>query len=56
MLYQDIDHGKKAIAGAFVQIADNEFAFNVGAYDRSRGLILHPAISLSYATYLGDSQ
>ncbi len=56
MLYQDIDHGKKAIAGAFVQIADNEFAFNVKGYDRNRPLVIDPTISLLYSTYLGGNE
>jgi hypothetical protein len=53
MLYQDIDRGKRAIAGAFVQVAENEFAFKVSGYDRTRPLIIDPTINLVYSTYMG---
>lgn len=53
MLYQDIDHGKKAIAGAFVQVAESEFAFKVNGYDPKKPLIIDPTINLVYSTYLG---
>jgi hypothetical protein len=53
MLYQDIDHGKRAIAGAFVQVAENEFAFKVSGFDRARPLIIDPTVTLLYSTYIG---
>jgi hypothetical protein len=43
----------KEIAGAFRQLTDNKIGFNIGAYDRSRELVIDPA--LSYSTYLGGS-
>jgi hypothetical protein len=43
----------KEIAGAFRQLADNKIGFSVGAYDRSRELVIDPV--LSYSTYLGGS-
>jgi hypothetical protein len=53
VLYQDIGQSKKMISGAFVQIAENEFAFKVSGYDRARPLIIDPSISLVYSTYIG---
>jgi hypothetical protein len=53
ILYQTIDHGKKAIAGSFVQLAANEFGFRTSAYDTTRPLVIDPKISLVYATYAG---
>ena len=53
MLYQDLDQGKRAIGGAFVQVARNEFAFKAVNYDRTRPLIIDPTINLLYSTYAG---
>jgi len=53
MLYQDLEHGKRAIAGDFVQVARNEFAFKAENYDRTRPLIIDPTINLLYSTYAG---
>lgn len=55
MLYQDIDHGKRAIAGSFVQLSDNEFGFKLQKYDRTRPLIIDPTINLLYSTYIGGN-
>jgi hypothetical protein len=41
----------KDIAGSFRQLADNKIGFTVGAYDRSRELVIDPV--LSYSTYFG---
>ncbi len=41
------------IQGRYVFKADNEIGFEVAAYDRSRPLVIDPA--LSYSTYLGGS-
>jgi hypothetical protein len=53
MLYQDLDHGKRAIGGDFVQVARNEFAFKAETYDHTRPLIIDPTINLLYSTYAG---
>jgi Beta-propeller repeat len=53
LLYQSIEHGKKAIAGGFVQLAKNEFGFKAAKYDSARPLIIDPKINLVYATYAG---
>ena len=45
MLYQDIDRGRKMIAGAFVKVAEMEFAFNAPGYDRTKPLIIDPTIN-----------
>jgi hypothetical protein len=55
MLYQDVDHGKRAITGSFVQLSDNEFGFKLQKYDRTRPLIIDPTINLLYSTYLGGN-
>jgi hypothetical protein len=53
LIYQDIDSNKKEIAGAFVQVAENEFSFKVNGYDTTKPLIIDPKLTLVYSTYLG---
>ena len=53
VLYQTIEGGKRAIAGGFVQLAENEFGFRATDYDHTRPLIIDPKINLVYGTYLG---
>jgi hypothetical protein len=52
-LYQEGKRGRTRIAGGYVLRNRREAGFWVGAYDRSRPLVIDPA--LSYATYLGGS-
>jgi len=52
-IYQQDGNVQKTIAGSFRQIAGNQIGFTVGAYDRSRELVIDPV--LSYSTYLGGS-
>ncbi len=41
------------VAGRFVMLAENRVGFEVGAYDKSKPLVIDPA--LNYATYLGGN-
>jgi uncharacterized repeat protein (TIGR01451 family) len=50
-IYQQEGNTRKTIAGSFRQLADNKIGFSLGAYDRSRELVIDP--TLSYSTYLG---
>jgi hypothetical protein len=52
-IYQDVDGGRRAIDGRFVLTGAREVGFEVGAYERSRPLVLDPL--LVYSTYLGGS-
>jgi uncharacterized repeat protein (TIGR01451 family) len=52
-VYQQDGNAQKTIAGSFRQIGQNKIGFTVGAYDRSRELVIDP--TLSYSTYLGGS-
>lgn len=52
-IYQPDGRAKKIVAGSFRQLAGNKIGFQIGAYDRSRELVIDP--SLSYFTYLGGS-
>ncbi len=52
-VYQEAGGARTEIAGAFRQIAEDKIGFSVGAYDRSRELVIDPV--LSFSTYLGGS-
>ncbi len=52
-LYQSRKNAKQAVKGSFVEVAQNEFAFHLDAYDREKPLIIDPQIRLLYATYAG---
>jgi hypothetical protein len=52
-VYQPNGKTQQAVAGRFLQLADNRIGFEVGAYDRSRELIIDPV--LTYSSYLGGS-
>ncbi len=49
--YQEINGKRQNVAAEFVRESDNRVAFALGSYDRSRELVIDPA--LSYATYVG---
>lgn len=51
--YEETAGGRKQIACRYELTASGEVRFSLGAYDRSRVLIIDPV--LSYATYIGGS-
>jgi hypothetical protein len=52
-LYQTIDGQQRPVEGRFVIRNDKEVGFAVGAYDRTRTLVIDPV--LVYSTYLGGT-
>nr|MBA2565199.1 SBBP repeat-containing protein [Gemmatimonadota bacterium] len=52
VLYQHVDGARRKVAGEYV-LENGEVGFRVGAYDRSRPLVIDPA--LSYSTFLGGA-
>jgi hypothetical protein len=52
-LYQEIDGKRVAVDGSFVLSGASGLGFRVGAYDRSKPLVIDPV--LVYSTYLGGS-
>jgi uncharacterized repeat protein (TIGR01451 family) len=52
-VYQPDGDKQLPVEGRFLQLADNRIGFEVGAYDRSRELVIDPV--LSYSTYLGGT-
>ncbi|HUK48983.1 MAG TPA: SBBP repeat-containing protein [Terriglobales bacterium] len=52
-VYQKTSDGDQAVAGSFVLRGDDRAGFEVGAYDRSRTLIIDPV--LTFSSYLGGS-
>jgi uncharacterized repeat protein (TIGR01451 family) len=45
------DQSSATVEGGFRQLSDNKIGFTIGAYDRSRELVIDPV--LSYSTYFG---
>jgi hypothetical protein len=52
-IYQKDGGSRSAVDGRFVLLADNTVGFEVGAYDRNRGLVIDP--TLLYLSYLGGT-
>lgn len=52
-VYQEIAGQKQAVKGSFVLRSANRAGFSIGAYDRSRELIIDPI--LNFSTYFGGS-
>jgi uncharacterized repeat protein (TIGR01451 family) len=52
-VYQEIAGQKQPVEGAFVLRGKNRAGFAIGAYDRSRELVIDPI--LSFSTYFGGS-
>jgi hypothetical protein len=53
LLYQNAGSGKQVVSGKFVSLADHTVGFQFSRYDASRALVIDPALSLLYSTYLG---
>jgi hypothetical protein len=53
VVYQDIGGLRQAVAGRFVLEGNNQFGFQLGAYDPSRPLVIDP--TLSYSSYIGGN-
>ncbi len=53
VVYQEMKGGRKFIAASYRINSNHEVAFEVGAYDHSKPLVIDPV--LGYATYLGGS-
>ncbi len=53
VLYQEIDGKQRIVSGGFDVRAPDRIGFRVGAYDRSRRLVIDPDLELS--TYLGGA-
>ena len=52
-VYQEIDGHQQAVEGKFVLRGTNRAGFAIGAYDRSRELVIDPIVNFS--TYFGGS-
>jgi len=53
VLYQQVNGERRAVEGRYVLIGKRQVGFEIGAYDRSRALVIDP--TLVYSTYLGGS-
>jgi hypothetical protein len=53
VLYQEIDGLRSPVVGRFVFRGRNQIGFEVGAYDKSRALVIDPV--LVYTTYFGGA-
>jgi hypothetical protein len=54
VVYQDVQGVRQQVAGRYVMNDRRQVGFDLGAYDRSRPLVIDPV--LVYSTYLGGSQ
>jgi hypothetical protein len=54
LIYQDSATGRRKIPGGFYKVGRNQVAFRIGAYDKTRPLIIDPV--LVYSTSLGGGQ
>jgi hypothetical protein len=54
LIYQQIDGVRQEVSGSYAVKARHQVGFRIGAYDRSRPLIIDPV--LVYSTYLGGGQ
>lgn len=54
VVYQESKGGRQRIGGRFV-LHGRRAGFEVARYDRTEPLIIDPAVSLTYSTYLGGS-
>jgi len=52
-IYQERNGQRQPVEGRFQQLAGNAIGFRLGAYDRSRPLVIDPV--LTYSTFLGGS-
>ncbi len=52
-VYQNVGNQHRAVAGKFVLRENHQVAFDIGAYDHTRALIIDPV--LTYSTYLGGT-
>jgi uncharacterized protein (TIGR03437 family) len=54
LIYQRHGAERRPVAGSFALRASNRVGFTIGAYERTRELVIDP--TLAYATYLGGSK
>ena len=52
-MYQEVGGQKQKVAGRFILRGEREVGFEIGEYDRSRPLVIDPA--LTYLTYMGGT-
>jgi len=52
-VYQLVGGERQPVAGRFALLSSHEVGFELGAYDRSRALVIDPV--LSYSTFIGGS-
>jgi Beta-propeller repeat len=53
--YQEQNGTRQIVDARFMLKADHQVGFELGNYDRSRELVIDPAVSYEYSTYLGGS-